>query len=91
MDTQNLLTRELGNSEELVYQLISSEAICMREKDADTAYSILVARTDGVAVIDSQLAYDVSRREERGIALMRELWKNAAEPSEVKTAVSELL
>ena len=91
MDTQDLLTRELDNREALVYQLISSEAICLREKGLETAYSILVVRTDGEAVIDSGLAYDVSRREECCRKMMRELWKNAAEPSEVKTAVSEML
>ena len=91
MDTDNLLTRATQNSEELVYQLISSEAFCLKEQDAETAYSILVARTDGEVVLDSAFAYDVSRREERGREVMRELWQTAAEPSEVIDAVSELL
>ena len=91
MDTDNLLTRAMQNSEELVYQLISSEAFCLKDQDAETAYSILVARTDGEVVLDSVFAYDVSRREERGREVMRELWQTAAEPSEVIDAVSELL
>ena len=91
MNDEKLLTRSVENSEQLVYQLISSEAVCLRERDMETAYSILVARTDGESVLDSALAYDVSRREERGRELMRELWQSAAEPCEVKEAVSELL
>ena len=91
MGTENLLTRASHDSEELVYQLISSEAFCLKEPELETAYSILVARTDGEVVIDSAFAYDVSRIEERGLELMRELWQTAAEPSEVMDAVSELL
>ena len=91
MDTDNLLTRVTRNSEKLVYQLISSEAFCLKEQDAETAYSILVARTDGEVVIDSAFAYDVSRKEERGMELMRELWQSAAEPSDVMDTVSEML
>ena len=91
MENENLLTISLDNKEELVYQLISSEAFCMKEDERDRAYSILVAHTDGEAVLESAFAYDVSRIEDRGRALMRELWQTAAEPNEIKEVVAELL
>ena len=91
MKSQKLLTRTLENREELVYQLISSEAICLREEERETAYSVLVAHTDGEAVLESALVYDVSRMEEKGRVLMMRLWENGTEPKNVKDVVSELL
>ena len=91
MKNNHLLTRQLENQEELVYQLISSDAICLREQENTTAYSVLVAHTDGETVLESALAYDVSRKEETGRRLMKELWRNSAKPKGIKDAVSELM
>ena len=91
MKNKDLLTRTLDDNEELVYQLMSSKAICLKEEPHGTAYSVLVAHTDGDAVLESALAYDISRQEETGRRLMEELWKAGAEPASVKDAVAELL
>ena len=91
MKNEDLLIRTLDDNEELVYQLMSSTAICLKEEPHDTAYSVLVAHTDGEAVLESALAYDVSRQEEKGRKLMEELWRTGAEPSGIKEAVAELL
>lgn len=91
MIPENLLTRKLDDEESIIYQLISSEAICLKEEPHGTAYSVLVAHTDGEAVLESALAYDVSRREEKGRRLMEELWRTGAEPAGIKEAVAELL
>lgn len=94
-ETRNLrkstLTRKLGHGEEMVYQMISSEPICLREECDSDAYSILVARTDGEVVMDSALAYDVSRDAERCCEVMEELWRSSVVPEDIKDAVSELL
>ena len=85
------LTVNNGSNEKLVYQLIRSEAICLCEDGYDTAYSILVARVEGDAVTESELAYDVSRTEEEGCRVLNELWLSGAEPNVINDVVSELL
>ena len=91
MKNEDFLTRTLDDNEELVYQLMSSKAICLKEEPHGTAYSVLVAHTDGDAILESALAYDVSRHEETGRRLMEELWRAGAEPGAVKEVVAELL
>jgi len=85
------LTRIKSNRERLVYQMITSEAICLKEEGFCTVYSVLVVRVDGDTVIDSALAYDISRRREVCLKVMRELCENGAKPQDIKEAAAELL
>ena len=91
MKNENLLTRMTQENGELVYQLISSEAFCLREEKLNTVYSVLVARTDGEAVLESKLIYDVSRKEDTGRRVLEELWSRGAYPREAEEKVEELL
>lgn len=91
MKASELLTRRGDSEEKLVYQLIRSEAICLRQEGYDTSYSVLVARVEGDAVTESAFAYDVSRTEEGGCRVLNELWLNGAEPDGINDTVSELI
>ena len=91
MTIGELLTRETEERENMVYQLISSDAICLKEDGREQAFSVLVARTDGETVSESTLAYDVTRERSTGLKLMQELWKRGATPEDVKESVAVLL
>ena len=77
----NTSVRQISESERLVYQTVSSDAVTLRSREYSTAYSILVLRVEDDAVTESKVLYDVSRDLRICLSVMKELAARGASPA----------
>ncbi|MBQ9116461.1 MAG: hypothetical protein IJY04_05510 [Clostridia bacterium] len=84
---EKLVIRNLAEKERIVYMMVKTEAVCMKERGCEWAYSVLILRISDDVVTESDIVYDVSRNEDVCFGVMKELCRACVAPGEAKDAI----
>ncbi|MBR2459622.1 MAG: hypothetical protein IKB34_00110 [Clostridia bacterium] len=91
MQPTELVSVNPERDERLIYQIVKTDAVCLREEGMEEVYSILVLRADGEVIVESDIVYDVSRRMEACYDLMRKFYAENVLPSRARDEAERML